>query len=509
MLKVQIVWFKRDLRIADHAPLYRAAERGLILPIFVVEPDYWTEKDSSGRQYEFLSENIADLDNALRKLGGQIFIKRGNVRDVFIEISKNYEIEAIFAHQETHNNWTYQRDKEIRNWARMQGIRIYEYQQNGVIRGLKNRNGWAKAWDRQMRQPCLPPPQKITVPADFVSDDMPPAHVLGLQDSCPERAMGGATEADRLLNRFLTVSGENYRAEMSSPVTAPHSCSRISPHLAWGSLSIKTAFQKSEAQKKLLMHGQDNGLSPQRRKHFRQSITSFQSRLHWHCHFMQKLEDEPSLEWQNAHSAYDGIRPFDAEKCQLWLDGLTGYPLIDAVMRCLKQTGWINFRMRAMVMSFASYHLWLDWRQTAPALARLFIDYEPGIHYSQAQMQSGTTGINTLRIYNPIKQSQEQDPEGQFIRRYIPELSDFPLHLVHTPWILEHRLNGYPMPVIDEEIGRRKAADIMHAIRKNGRHSYEANQIQNKHGSRKSGLPQTARKRPSAKDKTTQQLDLF
>ena len=137
---------------------------------------------------------------------------------------------------------------------------------------------------------------------------------------------------------------------------------------------------------------------------------------------------------------------------------LQGYPFLDACMRSLKVNGWINFRMRAMLLSFASYHLWLHWKYTADFLASLFIDFEPGIHYSQSQMQSGTTGINTIRIYNPIKQGKDHDPDGLFIRKWIPELSNIPNNYIHTPWLSNVKLENYPLPIVDEKIARDNAA---------------------------------------------------
>jgi deoxyribodipyrimidine photo-lyase len=185
---------------------------------------------------------------------------------------------------------------------------------------------------------------------------------------------------------------------------------------------------------------------------------------------------------------------FSDEKFQAWCKGETGFPFVDACMRYLNATGWINFRMRAMLVSFASYDLWLHWQQPALHLARLFADYEPGIHYSQVQMQSGTTGINTLRIYNPIKQSMDQDPDGTFIRSWVPELADLFGPMIHTPWQatdLEQLAAGcvigrdYPEPIVDHAEASRAARGRFAAVRASTAGKDDRQKVVAKHGSRK------------------------
>jgi len=225
---------------------------------------------------------------------------------------------------------------------------------------------------------------------------------------------------------------------------------------------------------------------------WRGSLSSFSARQHWRCHFMQKLEDEPRIEFENLHRAYDGVRPdvSDPDRLEAWREGRTGYPFLDACMRALDAHGWINFRMRAMLMSFASYHLWLPWRDSGLHLARKFVDYEPGIHWPQVQMQSGTTGINTLRIYNPVKQGHDQDPEGAFVRAWIPELATVPDAFIHEPWRWEGAAGlPYPPPIVDNAGAMRAARETLHALRRDRSHRGAARAIVNKHGSRKSGMP--------------------
>jgi deoxyribodipyrimidine photo-lyase len=192
---------------------------------------------------------------------------------------------------------------------------------------------------------------------------------------------------------------------------------------------------------------------------FRRNLSAFLSRLAWHCHFIQKLEQQPDIEFTCMHPAFEGMREpyFREDFFEAWKAGNAGYPLVDACMRSLHANGWITFRMRAMLVSFASYHLWLDWRKTAPFLARLFTDYEPGIHYSQFQMQSGVTGVNAVRMYNPIKQSYDHDPAGKFIRRYLPELKAVPDSFIHEPWRMDAPPANYPRPIVEHEAAIKHA----------------------------------------------------
>jgi deoxyribodipyrimidine photo-lyase len=168
-------------------------------------------------------------------------------------------------------------------------------------------------------------------------------------------------------------------------------------------------------------------------------------------------------------------------------------------MRSLRATGWLNFRMRAMVMSFASYNLWLPWRETGLHLARQFTDYEPGIHWPQVQMQSGTTGINTIRIYNVVKQGYDQDPGGAFVRRWIPELAAIPDRFIHEPWRWEGAgsIIGkiYPERIADLADSTKAAKERIFSARGTRAFRQAADAIQDKHGSRKSGIPMTGQTR--------------
>ncbi len=382
-------------------------------------------------------------------------------------------------------------------WTRGASVPWYEARQFGVIRRLRSRNGWAKAWDRDMAEPITPPPQALAPVKGDWPTHIPAAAELGLApDPCPHRQPGGRAAGLAILESFLTARGRDYRYQMSSPVTAFDASSRLSPHLAWGTLSMREVAQASSARIQALKASND----PEATR-WRASMVSFAGRLHWHCHFMQKLEDEPRIEFENLHRAYDGLRPevADPHRLAAWSEGATGFPFVDACMRALNQHGWINFRMRAMLMAFASYHLWLPWRESGLHLARKFVDYEPGIHWSQVQMQSGTTGINTMRVYNPVKQGVDQDPTGCFVRAFVPELAGVPVVFIQEPWLWPGAaVLPYPPPIVNHAQAARAARDALYAVRQGADHKREANEIFAKHGSRKAGLPMTGRKRKPA-----------
>jgi len=505
---INIVWFKRDLRVVDHRPLTGAIAAGSALPLYIAEPELWAQPDASARQWDFAAESLLELQRSLASLGQPLCVMIGDAVEIFQRLHQRRRIAALWSHEETGNGWTYARDRAVAAWAKGAGVPWREARQFGVIRRLKSRNNWAKAWDRDMAEPITPAPQALApIDGDWPTH-IPTSAQLGLApDPCPDRQPGGRAEGLKTLRSFLNQRGRDYRYQMSSPVTAFAACSRLSPHLTWGTVSMREVAQASWARIGALTASHDPDAA-----RWRASLISFVGRQHWHCHFMQKLEDEPRIEFENFHRAYDGLRPevADADRLAAWRDGMTGYPFIDACMRALNRTGWINFRMRAMLMSFASYHLWLPWRETGLHLARKFVDYEPGIHWSQAQMQSGTTGINTIRIYNPVKQSQDHDPTGSFIRAFAPELDAVPDAFIHEPWLWPGvDATPYPPPIVDHLAAARAARDALHAVRKGADHKPAAEKIAEKHGSRKAGIPMTGRKRkPAIKPKNDSQLTL-
>ena len=451
-----LLWFKRDLRAHDHPALTLAAQ-GPVIPLYIAEPGLWAQPDASARQWEFIAESLSELRAALAELGAPLVIRVGEAVEVLARLARSHKVTRLVSHEETGSLWTYARDRRVAAWARAEGIPWDELPQQGVIRRLKSRDSWAKARDAFTRADPLP---AVTLHGPAVEPGpIPTARGLGLApDPCPHRQTGGRAQGLLLLDSFLATRGAPYRAAMSSPLTAERACSRLSPHFAWGTLSVREVTRATaEAER--------------RPAPWPQALSAFGARLAWRDHFIQKLEDQPDIETTCLHRAAEGLqRGQNAARLAAWTKGETGFPFLDACIRHLRATGWLNFRMRAMLVSVASYPFWLDWRATGAVLAHAFTDYEPGIHWPQVQMQSGTTGINTPRIYNPVKQGLDHDPQGVFTRRWLPELADVPLAHLQEPWRWEgarHLLGRrYPEPVVDLTTATRAAKDAIFGLRK-------------------------------------------
>lgn len=492
--RISVVWFKRDLRLHDHRAFAEAARDHRVIPLFIQEPDLHRREGLSAATLEFGVGCAAALDRRLRSLGGTLVVRQGEAVAVFDRLFASIPFATIHAHEETGGERTFARDLAVGRWCLDHGVQLVEHPQHGVIRRLRDRDGWAARWNATMSRPESPDPlEGESVQFASVEDVGRLVGPEGLGFSPSDRVAiqpAGEGHALATLEDFLRRRGRDYRSAMSSPVTAEAACSRISPHLAWGSLSIRRAHQEGAArQRELRASGDRSGWGG--------SLASFQSRLRWHCHFMQKLEDEPTLEFRCMNPAFEGMHDHhDETSFESWSRGCTGYPMIDAVMRSLRATGWATFRMRALVVSFACHQLQLDWRPVGRLLGRWFLDYEPGIHWSQCQMQAGVTGINTVRIYSPIKQVLDQDPSGVFIRRWVPELAGVPDEHLAEP----HQMPGltqqfagcrigedYPEPIVPHAEAYRKAKELIFERRGRPEARSSARAVQKKHGSRRRG----------------------
>jgi deoxyribodipyrimidine photo-lyase len=442
---MNIVLFDKDLRITDHQPLSEAAKLGEVLPLYVFVPSKWQGTELSVRHLQFVIESLEELSKQIQEHGGELFFAIGEIEAVLEELLQSFGSINVFTHKENAVKST-----AFVKWIAENQQQLITYGPD--FEGVSNKllNSVLKSY---LVEPVNDSFKRIEVPA----------HIPGilftdlrkLQNFKVEGRkirfgqQGGELKGIETLDSFLEGRYANYIENHQKPIPSSLSSSRLSAYITWGNISVRTIFQRTSER----IQSCDSEKEKLQLEDFLSKLVS-RAKI---CNGT-KVIDNNSNEGQLK-------KEWNEEWYQHWINGKTGIPIIDAAMRSLDKTGWLNFTLRGVVLSFICKSLLQDCRKPSEGLAKLFLDYEPVIHDFHVLQQSCISGKG--KIINPVKVGKQLDPEGGFIRRYVPELNRIPEEYIHEPWLYPGFYSlGYEPPIVDVVKANKQAR--LHNQRING-----------------------------------------
>jgi deoxyribodipyrimidine photo-lyase len=440
-----IVWFRRDLRIADHAPLYRAALRGAVIPVFVFDRALLHHPETAVARVAFMLECLRSLDQDLRDRGGRLILRFGDPVEVLPALIQETQADGIYAHIDFERIYGRVRDARLNQELANQNLKIRWFEPSATVPDLIPYPDYRDLWYADMSADRVPVPGQVQVPPEIISEPLLKLKELGLKPDGKLVPPGGTQAARQLLQEFLEEKSDRYYWQLSYP--SAEATTGLSPHIKFGAISVRECFQTARRLER----------SPDER--VRRSCKQLISRLRWGNGFAQRFRYLPQLELRSLYSVFDQEGwQFDEELYRAWQEGQTGFPIVDAAARCLQATGgWkeLNFRSRALYSSFLSNLLGMDWRFGALHFMRHLIDGDCPIDHYQWAMQAGVTHCvdkTWTRIYNPEQSAVDRcDPEGAFIKRWVPELKNLPPACLGSPALIKN----YPAPILDYKKARR------------------------------------------------------
>ncbi|PSP58057.1 deoxyribodipyrimidine photolyase [Halobacteriales archaeon QH_8_67_36] len=451
-----IVWHCRQLRTRDQPALaYAAAEYSTLLPVFVFDPSFYgPEGLACDARIRFLHESIADLDDQYRDRGGGLSLCHGNPREVLAAFAEaGWDIVTT---ADPTGRYGLRRDNAV-----AEACNVTFVDADGLVRGAdESRDGWAdqaEAWLTGTQ--CSWSVDDVSLRS--LDTGVTTNRVAEAYDVTPDKQQvptGGTTAARERVIDFLERL-DSYPGNISAPADARTGTSQLSPYLRFGCLSVREVYQAVK---------DHDGAE--------RATEMFLSRLWWNRHYNQKLVDWSGWMDEAANPVMEGFHADTHEpaRVEAWKHGRTGYPMVDASMRCLKATGWLNFRMRAMCASFLCDLLQQPWKIGADWFYYHLIDADPAINYTQFQIQAGMDGTNMLQIYNPRKQVRDNDPAGEFVYRWVPELQALPPEYLDQPEKTPLQVQAecgveigetYPYPIVEYEAARAAIVSKFDGVR--------------------------------------------
>jgi deoxyribodipyrimidine photo-lyase len=429
-MKMNLVLFNKDLRVNDHQPLSEAVKLGEVLPLYIHEPSVWKGKELSARHFQFVIEGLEELSRQFTVRGGRLFFAIGEVETILDALLEAYGSLTIFAHKAS---------RPVQKWVERNNQNYYVYGRESEKKSAKSLK---KHWEAYMNEPIIGPPNTIDIPdliPEVLFTELKKFHHVELKGSKIRFGQqGGELNAIETLDTFLEERFQHYMENSDKPIPSSLSSSRLSAYITWGNISERFIYQRTRERLERISGGN------------KEQLEYFLSKLYSREKILYETNANEKTVKTDSNKYYRNEEVFTR-----WLQGKTGIPFMDAAMRSLHKTGWLNFTLRGMVASFACNTLKLDCSKVSVELAGLFLDYQPEIHEYLMREQ---TAKGKLKLVNPIKMGKKLDPDGNLIKRYIPELSQLSNEFIHQPWVYPgfYQL-GYETPVVDVEEANKRA----------------------------------------------------
>lgn len=467
-----IVWFRRNLRLDDNVPL-DAALRGhdSVVPVFVLDDFYLTE-DFSPPRLRFLAESLRDLETELAAKGSRLLFRKGPTGAALAALARETGAEAVYGHDD-HEPHGRALAAEAGAALAAQGTRLrllpdLHLVPPGTLRTEAGKpyavyTPFVRRWREADKAAPAPAPARVPTPDAVLAPAFPSVAMSRprgfREEGAPANPPGGAREGRRLWDAFRARALLRYAGERDLPAVA--GTSRLSPHLRFGTVGVRRLLAEARAAWKEA--GADE----------RKAVDVFVSELAWREFYASILAEFPRVLTGSFRPEFEGFPWADGEEAEerfaAWRDGRTGYPIVDAGMRQLAHEGWMHNRVRMIVASFLTKHLLVDWRRGEALFRARLADGDPASNNGGWQWSAGcgTDAQPFFRIFNPVLQGERFDPDGAYVRRWVPEIAAWrgARALVHTPWRADGPPEGYPAPVVDHAAARAKALAAFAAIR--------------------------------------------
>lgn len=389
---IHIIWFRRDLRIEDHRGFYNALNSDVkILPLYIQEESLIQSPEYSTRHWTFIKQSLIDMDNSLAPLNTQVMACRGEALMIFKKLMRHFNIKSVYCYEELGIDLVHRRDQIVKRYFKNNGVNYHVYPRNGLRNWPKHMN--SSILQYELHADAFISKSKI----DALYLQFPPMNLY--HEVSGEFQKGGRQAAEDTLYNY--DGGE----------------SRLSPYISWGNLSVKEVYQFAKKNKHEDIIQQLNKQN--------EIMNDYRMQEEYE---LPKLNESVSSKFNLA-----------------WQEGKTGFPLLDASIKCLEKTGFLPYKLRVYIVNFYTHYLFQPWQDAAVYLSKRFLDFHPAIHYPQLR----NTKAHVL-------EAEVLDPDGSFIRKWIPELGNLPLKYVHKPYtmsLLDQQNYGvkigkdYPKPI--------------------------------------------------------------